>query len=164
MPNIWDDDYSSECFIESFYNSLITEHEKAKHLNLLYQSIKYFNDDEAEVFETKDSSSQKHLTQILTYLGKRMFCQFDLKDFYKYNFDNDSKFVFKDLSEMDRRDIKKGKEVYYIDDHYAYYSHIVKVWKEGDELFAKCEFEGVETEDYSVYKDTETLYQIDLRL
>jgi hypothetical protein len=50
MPDIWDDGYAVDDFIESVYNSLITEHEKTMHLNLLYQSIVNlnggFNDEE----------------------------------------------------------------------------------------------------------------------
>ena len=133
MPNIWDDEYAVDDFFESFYNSLITENEKTKPLNLLYQSIVYFNDG------FNNEENLPILKQLLKSEEKdRWFCQYDLKNFFAYNQNND-KYSFTELSDIE--EIERGQEIFRRDAKYLIRGQITRVWTQRNEDFIRCEFE-----------------------
>jgi HKD family nuclease len=161
MPNIWDDNYAVSNFIESFYYSLMAEHEKTQHQNLLYQSIRNFN---ANAFDCGEEVSPKeHLKKLLANKDNRMFCQYDLKDFFSYNESISDQYKFTKLSDADDNMIKKGKEVFYLEENYFVYGPIIKIRSNRYGIFIKCDFENGDQEEYSVAEE-ENLYFIEIKI
>jgi hypothetical protein len=159
MPNIWDDEYVVDDFIETFHYSLITEDEKIRHMNLLYQSIKHFNKpDYRKITDSDGLKSIEYLKRLLRY-NSRFFCQFDLKNFYKLNTENKGKFNIKRLSDVNKNEIKNGKDVFYNDGTYIIFGQIIAVKRDGKKFLIKCSFEDGDNEFYNVDK-TEGLIDI----
>jgi hypothetical protein len=162
MPNIWDDSIAVNDFIESFYYSLMAEHEKTQHRNLLYQSIRDFNYDNTSAFDCEELSPKEHLKKLLTNQKDRMFCQYNLKNFFSYNRSSD-KYKFTKLSDTDENMIKKEKEIFFLDNDYFRYDRIRKITKKRDEIFIECDFEDGSQKEYSVSKE-EKLYLIEIKI
>lgn len=163
MPNIWDDSIAVNDFIESFYYSLMAEHEKTQPKNLLYKSIICFNYDNTSAFDCEELSPKEHLKNLLTNHSNRMFCQYDLRYFFSYNQSINDKYKFTKLSDADENMIKKGKEIFFLDNDYFWYSRIRKIRKKRDEIFIKCDFEDGSQEEYSVSEE-EKLYLIEIKI
>lgn len=160
MPNIWDDNSAVNDFIESFYYSLMTEHEKTQHRNLLYQSIMNFNGNDDSIFDCERRlSPKKHLKKLLTNKNDRMFCQYDLKKFFSYNEAVNDKYEFTKLCDVDRDVIEEEKEVFYLEGDYFVYGPIIETRRNRNEIFIRCDFEDGDQEEYSV-SEIENLYFI----
>ncbi len=158
MPNIWDDNYAVSDFIESFYYSLITEHEKTQHRNLLYQSIQHFNHDDDSAFDYEELPEKEHLERLLTNQNDRMFCQYDLRDFFSYN-ESSSQYKFTQLSDVN--DIKEGANVFYLGSNYFIYGPVIEIRRRRNGIFIRCAFEDDDQEEYNI-AEHEKLYLIDI--
>jgi hypothetical protein len=169
VPNIWNDPLSVDDFVESFKRSLEYEHLKKKSFNKVYQSIKVYKGEKNLGILNSDLDPLKIIEDIITSPRKidvldnkyKMMAQYNFLGFAKYN-DNRDNFKFYQFSEIDKKMIERGKEIYWWDDDTFIMGLVRNIHKRGKYIEVSCIWENHEDEDFYPI-DHECLYYIEYK-